>query len=93
MKSRITIEVDFENGNEPIIQILLVPSDDVRDNLLKKFIENLNHRSIWTTIVNDGVQKDYSRYVIRPIGVTQFKEQAKMILKQCEFLPGENINS
>jgi len=50
MRSKITIEVDFENGNQPVIQILSRHSDDVRDRLISSFIENLKHVSRWCTI-------------------------------------------
>lgn len=42
MKSRITVEIDFENGNEPIMQVHYRQSDDVRDKLIKNFFENVN---------------------------------------------------
>jgi hypothetical protein len=45
MKSRITIEVDFENGNQPTIQILRKESGDVRDSLITAFIQSLGHYS------------------------------------------------
>lgn len=54
MKSRITIEVDFDNGNLPILQILQRSSDDVRDNLLQQFIQSLHHTSRWCRISYEG---------------------------------------
>lgn len=50
MKSKITIELDFENGNRPYIQIYQHDSDDVRDRLLKSFLEELGDRSMWCKI-------------------------------------------
>lgn len=54
MESRITIEVDFENNNLPVIQIVSRESDDVRDNLIKSFLQSLRHSSRWTTITFVG---------------------------------------
>lgn len=50
MKSRITIEVDFDNGNLPVIQILQRSSDDVRDALIQQFLQSLQHTSRWCRI-------------------------------------------
>jgi hypothetical protein len=43
MKSRITIEFDFADGNTPVIQILARTSDDVRDKLVNLFLQHLNN--------------------------------------------------
>ena len=50
MKSRITVEVDYNNNNQPVIQILQHASDDVRDGLVKAFTEKLGHESATCTI-------------------------------------------
>lgn len=44
MKSRITIEIDFANL-EPIIQVDMIASDDVRDKLIQAFFEKLKNES------------------------------------------------
>lgn len=54
MKSRITIEVDFENKNRPVIQVLRAYSDDVRDTLLGNFIETLKHGHQWCKVEYKG---------------------------------------
>ena len=43
MKSKITIDVDQDN--QPIIKVEYSESDDVRDKLVKRFIENFGHNS------------------------------------------------
>jgi hypothetical protein len=51
MKGRITIEVDFDNGNEPFINVYYDPtSDDVRDKLLHSFIQSLQGTSSWLQV-------------------------------------------
>lgn len=44
MRGKITIEIDFENGNEPVIE-LKIPNlpEDIRDSILKNFIEKWEH--------------------------------------------------
>ncbi len=73
MQSRITIEVDFENGNRPVIQILSAASDDVRDNLVSSFLQSLQHTSRWATFEYKGPYERSSadgvkqRWFIKPI--------------------------
>lgn len=47
MKSRITAEIDFENGNRPVIQVHERDSDDVRDRLISATFQKLGHHSRW----------------------------------------------
>lgn len=90
MKSRITIEVDFNNGNIPVIQIIQAASDDVRDKLIQSFTQCLGGSSWcqikWVGGGNPLVEKDghfdFSRIFITPIGHSQLKEQAEIMLEQ-----------
>ncbi len=92
MKSRITIEVDFENGNTPVIQILQTNSDDVRDKLIQHFAEQLNGNS-WCQIkwVGGALSFDpkenepFNRIHITPIPASKFKEQAEIMLQQVKI--------
>lgn len=65
MKSRITIEVDFENGNLPVIQILHRTSDDVRDNLIQSFLQSLQHTSRWCKIEYKGEDRTAEEFTNR----------------------------
>lgn len=72
MKSRITIEVDFENKNLPVIQILSRQSDDVRDGLIKSFLQSLQHTSRWAKFLYKGGydesdQQQTHRWFISPL--------------------------
>lgn len=60
MKSRITIEVDFDNGNLPIIRILSQSSEDVRDNLIQSFLQSLQHTSRWCKIEYKGNRSKFA---------------------------------
>lgn len=90
MKSRITIEVDFNNGNTPVIQILKASSDDVRDKLIKSFTECLNGSSWceirWVAGGNPALEKDghfdTSTIFITPINSKNLKAQAEVMLEQ-----------
>jgi hypothetical protein len=69
MKSRITIEVDFENANTPVIKIAHQKSDDVRDSLIGNFLQHLDHGSIsrWMKIEYKGETDSGHIWSIVPI--------------------------
>ena len=90
MKSRITIEVDFNNGNTPVIQILQAVSDDVRDSLIKSFAE-MQGGSSWCQLKYVDTNDNFNRIYITPIGENQLKEQAEIILEQ-DRLNKKNIS-
>lgn len=54
MLSRITIEINFDEGNLPIIQVINQQSDDVRDKLLTNFLQSVGHTSRWCRLLYMG---------------------------------------
>lgn len=74
MESRIKVEVDFDNGNRPVIEIAHKGSDDVRDKLLKHFLESVGG-NCWCRIVflpSDPSETAADQLVhIRPIHIEQ----------------------
>jgi hypothetical protein len=65
MKSRITIDVD--NDNQPIIRIDYGYSDDVRDKLVKIFLESFGTASAWSRITFGPSTIDGESATIRPV--------------------------
>ena len=92
MNSKITIEVDFENGNEPVIQIISRNSDDIRDKLIRFFIERLGGDSSWCKIychsayTSENDVDKFQRWKISPIQSKDFKKEAKAMLEQLRLL-------
>lgn len=90
MKSRITIEVDFENNNRPVIQILQSESDDVRDNLLKNFLEYFGGSS-WlkiqwkNTVLSPTPSVPVNRIHITPIALQDLKKESEIMLEQSKL--------
>lgn len=86
MKSRITIEVDFENGNQPVIQIMQMHSDDVRDKLLGSFSQQFGGSSWcqikWVSNYGTTYEDAINCIHISPIKPEQLTEQAKVMLEQ-----------
>ena len=86
MKSRITIEVDFENGNQPVIQILKQNSEDVRDGLLSHFTQQFGGSSWcqikWVDHYKGGGNEDINRIHISPIKEQDLGTQASVMLEQ-----------
>lgn len=79
MKSRITIEVDFDNNNEAVISLNLHKSDDVRDKLLQSFIEKFAHQRAWCTAYYMGENTTGAMYHIKPLTPFQYEEQANLM--------------
>lgn len=81
MKSRISIDVDYDN--QPIIKIEYSPSEDVRDKLVKKFFESFGGQSTWANFyfsqppLPDSKAifgQSNSQAVVRPIHVHELKD-------------------
>lgn len=92
MKSRITVEIDYDNNNQPIIQILARNSEDIRDGLIKSFYQTLGGSS-WCKILfrqdelgmigSDGQYHDgFKRIFITPIPDRDLKKEAEVMLEQ-----------
>lgn len=78
MESRITVEINFDEQNRPVIQVLARQSDDTRDKILKAFLESLGGDSNWLNISlvqhHDDIQAPFKRYFIRAITPEELKE-------------------
>lgn len=94
MKSRITVEIDYSNNNQSVIQIISRNSDDVRDGLIKAFYQKLQGSS-WCKIqfvqdvpdetmatVGDGFIEGFKRIFITPIPESELAAEAKIMLEQ-----------
>ena len=80
MRSKITIEVDFPNGNLPIIRVISRDSDDVRDRLIQSFLQSLQHTSRWCTIVYQGETTDAGKmWHISPIQIPYLEQEINLM--------------
>lgn len=90
MKSKISIDVDFDN--QPIIKIEYEESPDVRDTLVKKFLETFEGDSRWAQFLfrNGPYSKVVNKIAeIRPIPPKELKfhhEAAKEVSDKYEDL-------
>jgi len=80
MKSRITIDVDYDN--QPILKIEYSESDDVRDKLVKRFLEGFGGLSSWCkyTPMNSGHNTTLESW-LHPIKPNSFdlEENSKLL--------------
>ena len=90
MKSRITIEVDFNNRNKPIIQIVSRHSDDIRDNLIKAFYQSLQGSS-WCRVRFEqhydnpkNPEENFHRILITPIQFDEIGSEGEQMLEQMK---------
>ena len=91
MKSRISIEIDFDKSNLPVIQVLSQDSDDIRDRIVKSFLQSLQHTSRWCKIEYIGEASTFEdamvnkqRWQITPITPTQIPEEVKLMQSVLE---------
>jgi len=77
MESRISIDVAPDN--QPIIKIDYKPSEDVRDKLVKRFMETFGGQSIFATFhfQNNGHEQSNTQSVIRPLPTSDFHYHAE----------------
>jgi hypothetical protein len=81
MKSKITIDVDEDNA--PIIKVEYVPSEDVRDKLVKKFLEDFGSAFCWARakyIYSSDAPVINNTVIIRPIQLGQLEEEAQEMI-------------
>lgn len=78
MKSKITIDLD--NDNQPVIKIDYQSSEDVRDKMVSRFFGALDFGSNWCTIEFTDYTPNGSISKIRPIRVSEMKQNALEIL-------------
>ena len=71
MKSKLTIDLDFDN--QPIIKIDYVPSEDVRDKMVKRFLESFGSSSAWARLKYE----DDSLCILRPIPPEDLEDNGK----------------
>lgn len=95
MKSRITIDLDWDN--QPIIKIEYSPSEDVRDKMVKKFLETFGGSSMWAQFSYTwGPDESSSRVaIVRPIpqNIGDLKDQLKLLQKTIDNHSCESTSS
>lgn len=85
MKSRITIDVNEDN--QPIITINYCASDDIRDKLVKRFLDKFNGESHLARFRYDHYKSDgtYSCF-ITPVEPKDLEEESKTLNVWVEHL-------
>lgn len=91
MESKISIELDFEQGNLPVIQVLHKTSDDVRDGIVGNFIQHLDHTSISRWLKIEYVYKridgaDVWRIIPISSSLAELENEAKQMMAMVESL-------
>lgn len=88
MKSKIIIDIDYDN--QPIIRINYEESEDVRDGLVKRFLETFGHESSYASfrfVYNgDNSLNAYAR--LRPIKPEDMGDVAKTIMDEISGKQG-----
>jgi hypothetical protein len=87
MQGRIVIEYDFDKKVPHINFMAPKDSSDLRDRMMKHFLEKLGHSSSWCKIkfTNWG-GSDNTVCLIRAISPEELREEAKIMLEQAELM-------
>lgn len=74
MESRISIDMDWDN--QPIIRIDYKHSEDVRDKMVKRFMESFGGSSTLATFFFSNIASEQSdtTATIRPLPVKEFEQ-------------------
>src|SRR5688572_28955960 len=85
-KSKIMLQsksvFDLDHSNNPVITLEVKSSDDMRDKVARRFIEELAHTSQWCEILPTGE----TSWIIYPIKPEELRKQAAyMIAKAGEL--------
>lgn len=95
MTSRITIEVDFDNG-QPYIKINEDRnSDDVRDKLITFFRQRLGHTSSWCAVhfFDQSEVGNQLIWRIRPITPEMLEEESRLMSEQARmWTPNKEVS-
>lgn len=96
MKSKITVEIDFDNGNRPVIQVHERNSDDVRDRLIDAVFQALGHHSRWFRVefkhntMTDGEAGNLWHLV--PIDPSEYPEEIKLMIAHAKTYHDHQVN-
>lgn len=91
MKSRITMEWDFSE-NKPVIKVLSIQSEDVRDGIVRNFFERLGHISSWFRLSPSEVTSfEGNTYFIEPIEPENLEQTALSMLERDAHVKGMTV--
>lgn len=84
MKSRITI--DINESNEPVIQIEYIPSEDVRDKMVKRFLDRFGSLSSWAYFSYTDGSTLNSKATLLPIIPERLSDEAKTMTAYVKYM-------
>ena len=80
MKSKITIEIDFDKNNCPFIQVINDrTTDDVRDKLVTAFLQSFGGTSEWCRVDFKATSDLTSVLNIYPITPDNLEKESELI--------------
>lgn len=90
MKSKITVDVDLDN--QPVLKVEYAASEDVRDKLVKKFLETFGGESRWAEFFHlEGNKEMFSTTaLVRPLSPFQTIEHSEMMTHYATKLNAQN---
>ncbi|HMF73452.1 MAG TPA: hypothetical protein VK616_18355 [Flavitalea sp.] len=71
------ISIDLDEDNSPVIKIEYKESPDVRDKMVKRFMENFGGESRWANVrfENGWNHTPNSQFIVRPLNYTDLPSE------------------
>lgn len=85
MKSRVTIEIDFEFGKPYFKVVADMESEDLRDQAVREFRQALGFDSNWARVrFHDQYKAGQKLFTIEPIAPSDLTQEVEMMTKAVE---------
>ena len=96
MKSKITIDMDWDN--QPVIRIEYNESEDVRDKMVKRFMETFGGKSCWATFffnnsISDMTERLNRKAQLRPLKPSELNQHWEQMRDSALDKHSEKVSS
>lgn len=78
---------DLDHSNNPVVNLEIVSTPDMRDKVAKRFIEAFAHTSQWCEILPTAD----SQYTIFPLKPDELRRHAEFMIARADELEGKAI--
>lgn len=76
---------DLDQSNNPVIEVEVASTPDVRDKIAKRFIERLGSESQWCEIL----PVSESKYIIFPLTPSELRKTAALMIDRADKIDEE----
>ena len=78
---------DLDQSNNPVINLEIVSTPDMRDKVAKRFVEAFGHTSQWCEILPTA-NNTYTIFALKP---DELRRQAEIMMARADELEGKTL--